>query len=217
MKSISVVLAKVDKEKFDLIKSNENLALVRLKDIFIESIYEVIVNKISYDIKEIKVKNTAFIDEHGEVRTYLRGGTLGREVYKVHNKTVLEKSIYDENFMEVDSEIEKETINESIHKHITVFGKLPSVKIPTPHGKSYSPDFAYVIDNGTEKELCLVVETKGYDSFLDIGVHERLKIKSAEIFFETIKEKKGVNVLFKTKINKDELSQMIGEIQRLLP
>lgn len=214
MKSIALVLAQINKEKFELIKSNENLALLRLKDIFIESIYEVIVNKISYDIKEIEVKNTAFINEHGEVREFLKGGALGKEVYKVHNKTVLEKSIYDENFMEVDSEIEKETINESIHKHITVFGKLPSVKIPTPHGKSYSPDFAYVIDNGTQKELFLVVETKGYDSFVDIGTKERLKIESAKKFFETIKEKKGVNVMFKTKINADALSKMIGEIRK---
>ncbi|CAA6806356.1 MAG: Type III restriction-modification system restriction subunit (EC [uncultured Sulfurovum sp.] len=212
MQTVSTVLSKINKEKFLLIASNENMALGRLKDIFIGAIYEVIVNKISYDIKEVKVNNTAFIDKNGNLREALKGGALGKEVYPIRNKSVLEKSIYDEKFMEVDSEIEKVTIDESMHQKITVFGKLPSLKIPTPHGKSYSPDFAYVIDNGESSELYLVVETKGYDAFSEIGNAEKLKIKSAERFFESLKEQKGIEVSFRTKINGNELSQMISEM-----
>jgi len=132
-------------------------------------------------------------------------------VYPIKNKTVLEKSLYDECFMEVDSEIEKETINESIDKKITVFGKLPRVSIPTPHGKSYSPDFAYVVDDAGEETLYFVVETKGVDSLQDVSMTENLKIKSAEKFFETLREK-GVNIHYKTKINSDTLSDMISSI-----
>lgn len=35
--------------------------------------------------------------------------------------------------MEVDSELEKITIDESDDKNIIVFGKLPQVNIPTAH------------------------------------------------------------------------------------
>ena len=211
MKTISLVLSKIEAKKFEMIKSNENLALSRLRDLFISAIYEVIVNRIAYDVREVNVKNSAFIDENGEVRDYLNGGALGREVYRVNNREVVNKSIYDETFMEVDSEIERETIDESNNAHITVFGKLPKVRIPTPHGKSYSPDFGYVIDMGGAKEFYLIVETKGYDSFSDIDVKERLKIESAKRFFEALRTK-GVNISYRTKINGDELSQIVGEI-----
>lgn len=102
-------------------------------------------------------------------------------------------------------------------KNITVFGKLPKVSIPTPHGKSYSLDFGYVIDDGNNSELYLVVETKGYDSFSEIGKTEQLKIKSAEKFFEQLKVLKGVDISFQTKINSDELSQIISKMKQLLP
>ena len=213
LKTVATVLSTIDKEKFELIKTNENMALKRLKDLFIASIYEVIINKISYDIKEINIKNTAFMNKDGELRAYLNGGALGRDVYAIRNKEVLNRSIYDESFMEVDSEIEKMTIDESSVKSITVFGKLPKVSIPTPHGKSYSPDFGYVIEGKDAKELYLVVETKGYDSVSDIDSKERLKIKSAEKFFEQLKVLKGIDISFKTKINSDELALIITKMR----
>jgi type III restriction enzyme len=113
--------------------------------------------------------------------------------------------------MEVDSTIEKTTIDESSDKRITVFGKLPKVNIPTAHGRNYNPDFGYVIESKNEKELYFVVETKGYEKFDDISTKEKLQIKSAEAFFKKLQEK-GVNVEYKTKINGDELSQMISDI-----
>jgi type III restriction enzyme len=214
LKTVAIILSSIDQKKFELIKTNENMALKRLKDLLINSIYQIIINKISYDIREINIKNTAFMDKDGELRDYLNGGALGRDVYKIKNKEVLKRSIYNENFMEIDSEIEKMTIDESSVKSITVFGKLPKVSIPTPHGKNYSPDFGYVIEGKNEKELYLVVETKGYDSISDIDMKEQLKIKSAEKFFEQLKQEKGIEVLFKTKINKDELSGIITEIRK---
>ena len=115
--------------------------------------------------------------------------------------------------MEVDSEIEKLTIDESTHKKITVFAKLPKVNIPTAHGKSYNPDFGYVIEQDDKKELYFIVETKGYDDFNEIGTSEKLKIASAEAFFKELKSK-GINVEYKTKLNSPELSTMISDILR---
>ena len=120
-------------------------------------------------------------------------------------------SIYDEDFMEVDSNIEKLTIDESSDKRITVFGKLPKVNIPTAHGRHYNPDFGYVIESKEGKELYFVVESKGYDKFDDISTKEKLQIKSAEAFFKKLREM-GVNVEYQTKLNSPDLSQIISDI-----
>jgi type III restriction enzyme len=113
--------------------------------------------------------------------------------------------------MEVDSEIEKLTIDESTHKKITVFAKLPKVNIPTAHGKSYNPDFGYVVEQDDKKELYFIVETKGYDDFNDTRASERLKIASAKAFFKELK-KQDKNVEYRTKLNSPELSTMISDI-----
>jgi len=132
-------------------------------------------------------------------------------INKISKKSIKAKSIYDEDFMEVDSEIEKSTIDESDDKRIIVFGKLPRVNIPTAHGKNYNPDFGYVIEENDKKELYFVVETKGYDTFDAISDSEKLKIKSAEAFFKEL-QKKGFNVKYKPKLNSPELTQMISDI-----
>jgi len=110
-----------------------------------------------------------------------------------------------------DSNIEKITIDESTHKQITVFGKLPKVNIPTAHGRSYNPDFGYVIECEDKKELYFVVETKGYERYDDISNAEKLQIQSAKAFFKKLQEI-GVNVRYETKLNKPELSQLISDI-----
>jgi type III restriction enzyme len=211
MQTIAKVLHGIKKEKFELIAQNENLALKKIEEQLISAIYETIINKISYDLKEIKTCNTSLIDKNSKVRKFIPEGSLGVETYKIKSKNIRELSIYNEDFMEVDSTIEKTTIDESSDKRITVFGKLPKVNIPTAHGRNYNPDFGYVIESKNEKELYFVVETKGYEKFDDISTKEKLQIKSAEAFFKKLQEK-GVNVEYKTKINGDELSQMISDI-----
>lgn len=202
MQTIFQVLAQIDKEKFALIAKNENIALKKLEEQLISAIYETIINKISYDIKEIRISN---------IKESLNVGSLGKETYKITKKSIREKSIYDEDFMEVDSEIEKVTIDESDDKRITVFGKLPRVNIPTAHGRNYNPDFGYVIECDDKKELYFVVETKGYDTFEEISDSEKLKIKSAEAFFRAL-QNEGFNVKYKTKLNTPKLSVLISDI-----
>jgi type III restriction enzyme len=202
MQTIAKVLHGITKEKFELIPQNENVALKKIEEQLISAIYETIINKISYDLKEIRANNL------GE---FILEGSLGGETYPIKSKNVRERSIYDEDFMEVDSTIEKTTIDESTHKQIIVFGKLPKVNIPTAHGRHYNPDFGYVIETDDKKELYFVVETKGYDTFSEISDKEKLQIKSAEAFFKELKNK-GANVEFKTKLNSPELSRLIHDI-----
>jgi len=91
-----------------------------------------------------------------------------------------------------------------------VFTKIPknSIRIPVAGGKSYSPDFAYVIklDNG-EQRLHFIVETKNYNSEKQLRNEERYKIKHAEKFFEG-----KVKIEFRTQFSNNKMVDLIGEV-----
>ncbi len=79
-KSVAKVLEKIDENKFDLIKKNEQEGLRRLEDLFLEIIYQNIKDKISYQMREMTIKNRkndAFYDEKGEIREFLDGSLGG--------------------------------------------------------------------------------------------------------------------------------------------
>ncbi|MGL2602936.1 DEAD/DEAH box helicase family protein [Helicobacter pylori] len=210
-KSVAKVLENIDENKFNEIKKNEQEGLKRLEDLFLEAIYQNIEDKISYQMRETTIKNRkndAFYDEKGEIREFLNG-SLGADKYEIKNSSAREKCLY-ENFMQVDSEIEKDTIEESNDTKIIVFGKLPRVKIPVGLNQTYSPDFGYVVENN-DKKVLLVVETKGVDKKSELRPEEERKISTAKKFFEALK-KQGVNIEYETKINKDQLSALINEV-----
>ncbi|GAA6881934.1 type III restriction-modification system endonuclease [Helicobacter pylori] len=200
-KSVAKVLENIDENKFELIKKNEQESLRRLEELFLEIIYQNIKDKISYQMRETTIKNRkndAFYDEKGEIREFL-DGSLGVDKYEIKNSSAQEKCLY-ENFMQVDSEIEKDTIEESNDTKIIVFGKLPRVKIPIGLNQTYSPDFGYVVENN-DKKVLLVVETKGVENENELREEEKRKISTAKKFFEALK-KQGVNIEYKTKIKK---------------
>nr|WP_232261961.1 type III restriction-modification system endonuclease [Helicobacter pylori] len=210
-KSVAKVLEKIDENKFNEIKKNEQEGLKRLEELFLEIIYQNIKDKISYQMRETMIKNRkndAFYDEKGEIREFL-DGSLGADKYEIKNSSAQEKCLY-ENFMQVDSEIEKDTIEESNDTKIIVFGKLPRVKIPVGLNQTYSPDFGYVVENN-DKKVLLVVETKGVEHENELRDEEKRKISTAKKFFEALK-KQGVNIEYKTKTNKDQLSELVNEI-----
>ncbi|MGL2638058.1 DEAD/DEAH box helicase family protein [Helicobacter pylori] len=210
-KSVAKVLENIDENKFNEIKKNEQEGLKRLEDLFLEIIYQNIKDKISYQMRETTIKNRkndAFYDEKGEIREFL-DGSLGVDKYEIKNPSAQEKCLY-ENFMQVDSEIEKDTIEESNDTKIIVFGKLPRVKIPIGLNQTYSPDFGYVVENN-DKKVLLVVETKGVDKKSELRPEEERKISTAKKFFEALK-KQGVNIEYKTKLNDDQLSALINEV-----
>ncbi len=210
-KSVAKVLENIDENKFNEIKKNEQEGLKRLEDLFLEIIYQNIEDKISYQMRETTIKNRkndAFYDEKGEIREFL-DGSLGADKYEIKNASVREKCLY-ENFMQVESEIEKDTIEESNDTKIIVFGKLPRVKIPIGLNQTYSPDFGYVVENN-DKKVLLVVETKGVENENELRPEEKRKISTAKKFFEALK-KQGVNIEYKTKLNNKQLSALINEV-----
>ncbi|MCQ2721250.1 type III restriction-modification system endonuclease [Helicobacter pylori] len=210
-KSVAKVLENIDENKFNEIKKNEQESLKRLEELFLEIIYQNIEDKISYQMRETTIKNRkndAFYDEKGEIREFL-DGSLGANKYEIKNSSMREKCLY-ENFMQVDSEIEKDTIEESNDTKIIVFGKLPRVKIPIGLNQTYSPDFGYVVENN-DKKVLLVVETKGVDKKSELRPEEERKISTAKKFFEALK-KQGVNIEYQTKLSNDQLSALINEV-----
>ncbi len=210
-KSVAKVLEKIDENKFEQIKKNEQEGLRRLEELFLEIIYQNIKDKISYQMRETTIKNRkndAFYDEKGEIREFL-DGSLGVDKYEIKNSSAQKKCLY-ENFMQVDSEIEKDTIEESNDTKIIVFGKLPRVKIPVGLNQTYSPDFGYVVENN-DKKVLLVVETKGVEHENELRDEEKRKISTAKKFFEALK-KQGVNIEYETKMKKDQLSALINEV-----
>ncbi|MGL2657117.1 DEAD/DEAH box helicase family protein [Helicobacter pylori] len=210
-KSVAKVLEKMDENKFNEIKKNEQEGLRRLEELFLEIIYQNIKDKISYQMRETTIKNRkndAFYDEKGEIGEFL-DGSLDGDKYEIKNSSAQEKCLY-ENFMQVDSEIEKDTIEESNDTKIIVFGKLPRVKIPVGLNQTYSPDFGYVVENN-DKKVLLVVETKGVENENELRDEEKRKISTAKKFFEALK-KQGVNIEYETKLNKDQLSALINEV-----
>ncbi|MGL2491011.1 DEAD/DEAH box helicase family protein [Helicobacter pylori] len=210
-KSVAKVLENIDENKFNEIKKNEQEGLRHLEELFLEIIYQNIKDKISYQMRETTIKNRkndAFYGEKGEIREFL-DGSLDGDKYEIKNPSVREKCLY-ENFMQVHSEIEKDTIEESNDTKIIVFGKLPRVKIPIGLNQTYSPDFGYVVENN-DKKVLLVVETKGVEHENELRDEEKRKISTAKKFFEALK-KQGVNIEYKTKMNKDQLSALINEI-----
>ncbi|WRA13112.1 type III restriction-modification system endonuclease [Helicobacter pylori] len=210
-KSVAKVLEKIDENKFELIKKNEQESLRRLEELFLEIIYQNIKDKISYQMRETTIenrKNDAFYDEKGGIREFLDGSLRGYK-YEIKNSSIQEKCLY-ENFMQVESKFEEDMIEESNDTKIIVFGKLPRVKIPIGLNQTYSPDFGYVVENN-DKKVLLVVETKGVENESELREEEKRKISTAKKFFEALK-KQGVNIEYKTKIKKDQLSALINEV-----
>jgi type III restriction enzyme len=210
MHTVSDILCRMPADKFVQIKHNENRALVSLRDLIQRCIHELVVNKVCYDLREIRVE-TSLTDKTGQLLKTIPLSLCGAESHDVVNPAVRERSLYKDPLMPVDSQIERNTVDESNQQTITVFAKLPKINIPTPLG-NYNPDFGYVISQeGRAQALYLVVETKGYDSRQDIPERERWKMDSAKHFFAALKDH-GVEVHYKTKINQDSLAQLMQEI-----
>lgn len=158
---------------------------------------------IEYQKVSNEIHPTKFTDEKGNVLKAISASDVG--VMYSENK-VADTYLLDELFY--DSELEKQNVEKGL-TDVVVFTKIPknSIKIPVAGGKSYSPDFAYVLNyEDKSKKLYFVVETKGKDEE-KLDKEERQKIKHAEKFFgDTVKIK------FKTQFSNKKIEDLIREI-----
>lgn len=158
---------------------------------------------IEYQRVSNEIHPTKFTDEKGNVLKEISASDVG--VMYSENK-VADTYLLDELFY--DSELEKQNIEQNL-KEVVVFSKIPkhSIKIPVAGGKSYSPDFAYVLNyDDKSKKLYFVVETKNTTEE-SLRNEEKQKIRHAEKFFgDTVKIK------FKTQFSNKKIENLIREI-----
>ncbi len=163
-----------------------------------------------FSIEYQKVSNsihpTKLTDEKGNILSEITASDVG-VLYS--DEKVADSYFFEELFY--DSELEKENIKQKTKiTEIVVFTKIPknSIKIPVAGGKSYSPDFAYVLnfENG-DKKLHFIVETKNVNSESSLRKEEKQKIRHAEKFFNG-----DVKIEFKTQFSNNKIVDLIGEI-----
>lgn len=158
---------------------------------------------IEYQKVSNEIHPTKFTDEKGNVLKEISASDVG--VLYSENK-VADTYLLDELFY--DSELEKQNIEQNL-KEVIVFSKIPknSIKIPVAGGKSYSPDFAYVLNyEDKSKKLYFVVETKNTTEE-SLRNEEKQKIRHAEKFFgDTIKIK------FRKQFSNKKIENLIREI-----
>ena len=158
---------------------------------------------IEYQKVSNEIHPTKFTDEKGNVLNEISASDVG---VMYSNNKIAEKYLLDQLFY--DSKLEKQNIKQNL-KEVVVFSKIPknSIKIPVAGGKSYSPDFAYVLNyEDKSKKLYFIVETKGKDEE-KLDKEEKQKIKHAEKFFgDTVKIK------FKTQFSNKKIEDLIQEI-----
>lgn len=161
-----------------------------------------------YSIEYKKVSNsihpTKLTDERGNVLKEISASDVG---VLFSDEDVADSYFFEELYY--DSDLEKSNIKTEI-KEVIVFTKIPknSIKIPVAGGKSYSPDFAYVLKfKDGEQKLNFIVETKDVNSKDGLRDEEKFKIKHAEKFFDG-----KVKIEFRTQFSNNKIVDLIKEI-----
>ncbi|MCB0540431.1 MAG: type III restriction-modification system endonuclease, partial [Bacteroidetes bacterium] len=161
-----------------------------------------------YSIEYKKVSNsihpTKLTDEKGNVLKEISASDVG---VLFSDENVADSYFFEELYY--DSDLEKSNIKTDI-KEVIVFTKIPknSIKIPVAGGKSYSPDFAYVLKfKDGEQKLNFIVETKDVNSKDGLRDEEKFKIKHAEKFFDG-----RVKIEFKTQFSNNKIVDLIKEL-----
>lgn len=158
---------------------------------------------IEYQRVTTSIHPTKITDEDGNVKDEINSSDIG---IFYSNERVADSYFFEKLFY--DSELERENIKTNLAE-VIVFTKIPknSIKIPVAGGKTYSPDFAYVLNfkNG-KKKLYFIVETKNSDEEA-LRNEENQKIRHAEKFFGG-----SVEIKFRTQFSNKNISDLIREI-----
>jgi len=161
-----------------------------------------------YSIEYKKVSNTIhptkLTDEKGHVLKEISASDVD---VLFSDDDVADSYFFEELYY--DSDLEKTNIKTEIEE-VVVFTKIPknSIKITVAGGKSYSPDFAYVVKlNNGEQKLHFVVEAKNYSNEGGLSQEEIKKIEHAEKFFEG-----KVKIKFRTQFSNNKIVDLIREL-----
>ena len=172
------------------------------------------INKFSYTSIGGPLGKTALTDVNGKPLEHIVQGNIG--IYRDQNAEVPEKFLYDA--FVYDSHKEQENIRDSIMDEIVVYGKIPrrSIRIPLYFGGTTSPDFMYVLKTKDGKlSLNFIIETKDYNSMKEVSDIEELRFKSAQEFFNSIREdNQNIQITFSPQLKRDGIQEMLENILR---
>ena len=177
-----------------------------IKDKFDHFLMANAIDKFSIEYKKVSnnIHPTKLTDENGNALSEISASDIG---IFFSDEDVAQSYFFDELYY--DSELEMKNIKTEINE-VIVFTKIPknSIKIPVAGGKTYSPDFAYVLKfkDGKQK-LNFIVETKDVGSDDGLREEEKAKIKHAEKFFDG-----QVKIEFKTQFTNNKIVDLIKEI-----
>ena len=190
----------------DINKHLNPITLRIIKDKFDHFLMANAIDKFSIEYKKVSnnIHPTKLTDENGNVLSEISASDIG---IFFSDEDVAQSYFFDELYY--DSELEMKNIKTEINE-VIVFTKIPknSIKIPVAGGKTYSPDFAYVLKfkDGKQK-LNFIVETKDVGSDDGLREEEKAKIKHAEKFFGG-----QVKIEFKTQFTNNKIVDLIKEI-----
>jgi type III restriction enzyme len=193
------------KTKIDINKYLNQTTLRLLKQKFNDYLMYKALSKFQIEYQKVasSIHPTKFTNTDGKVKNEVDASDVG--VFH-SNENVASNYFLDELFY--DSELEKENIKTKISE-VIVFSKIPknSIKIPVAGGKSYSPDFAYVLNfEDGKKKLYFIIETKNTNEE-SLRNEETQKIKHAEKFFGDT-----IQIKFKTQFSNNKIASLIQEI-----
>lgn len=179
-----------------------------IKDKFDHFLMANAIDKFSIEYKKVSnnIHPTKLTDENGNVLSEISASDIG---IFFSDEEVAKSYFFDELYY--DSELEMKNIKTEINE-VIVFTKIPknSIKIPVAGGKTYSPDFAYVLKfkDGKQK-LNFIVETKDVGSDDGLREEEKAKIKHAEKFFGG-----QVKIEFRKQFSNNKIVDLINELRQ---
>ena len=209
-KTLNINLATIHQSIIDAgtdINKHLNPTTLRIiKDKFDHFLMANAIDKFSIEYKKVSnnIHPTKLTDEKGNVLSEISASDIG---IFFSDEDVAQSYFFDELYY--DSELEMKNIKTEINE-VIVFTKIPknSIKIPVAGGKTYSPDFAYVLKfkDGKQK-LNFIVETKDVGSDDGLREEEKAKIKHAEKFFGG-----QVKIEFRKQFSNNKIVDLIREL-----
>ncbi len=199
---------KLDKQK---LYNNPTQSKTLLKQFIKDKIHAGVLQSVEYQLEGF-TQITSLHDDDGSYKSEIKSNALGRFCADdtPRENFLYDTIVYDSNFEKAIMLNDQEQVDDY---KITVFAKLPKISIPTPY-KHYNPDFAYLMNTSEGKTLFLVVESKGYNSENEIPPDEMMKINYAEKFFEKLqKELPNIKIIFKKRINRQDLASLLDELR----
>jgi type III restriction enzyme len=199
--------------KQKMLANNPAQALKEMSEIIKKQLVGMIKTKVDYTI-DGTISNNPLVCE--PQATYFKAGECGKYQQDITADFSLKEKWLFKDVIEYDSDFEVDIIKtDPDNSQIEIFGKLPRLKIKTPLG-DYNPDFCYAIKANDNRQLILIVESKGYKTSADIPQSEKAKIDFARKYFENLnrhyqRHDKNVKITFKERINRTQLIALLSD------